>query len=1239
MKFFHSNLQKLTKVFINCRLTFLLLGLFLQSASGQLITDSSNGWPRQISEANGSWSSGKLLDDGLAEDAAFTPFSEMRRYDFTFIEGGQMYYFDGENSYPKIGKYVMAPSEDEYAVKRWVSQSRGKVTVVLDVQLILKSVNGVGVSMRHNGEEVYTQSLGREGEVLCDTKVIPLVLKKGDILDFLVSSRGDHHNDWTYLNAKIMKGNTLFQDAGVYLPFDEEIDFPSDGLAVREGRVPNSLKVAEMEEEIAKGTLMMARRKRSVDFTGKGRHATLDRVLEHPMWSPGVRGNAISVSSSNTIGRLDAEGIGKQAEALTVSFWMAPNGLERNQYASMISTKGNDCVGFSIAPEKYEGHPIEFRIISDIHNHLDQPAEEKKMLGLIRANGVATRAHEWTHVTGVWRSGKRFELYLNGKLAVASDDPPKGSLDIDEWLLGASGHMMDRRGRYFCGLLDELVIFPKAVTPKRVASIYQQTLQRARPEVKEGCGYLRREEWYQKINHTTIQSLYRDPKFHKGPHDVWCMGGSETGRYSSRYLAKRIRGYVRAPESGHYQFWLASTGASEMSLSPNERKFDKTRMIELSRELGNGKGISPNHGQPYDIYRNQASDLVYLEKGQKYFLEIVQTQGGINSGNIQLAWRPPAGERQLIDPENLFFYRPESDNNDLDDDYLPDDWEKKYGLDPQNAGTQDASLQGERGDFDQDGLTNHEEYLAGTDPTNSDTDGDGFSDGEEAHTFHSDPLRKEGDQGRSVAKIAPQDYSHSDHDWINIDGTLVSNHYRGRIEWTFEVPIAGAYYYELALRLQHTIGVSSEVPLKLFLDDRLIAYEKLDFHHDKLRIWRVLGSPIAAGTHRLTLHIENDLLRRSVGILGVEVFAPTGIDQNGDGLPDWYASALYDGTTVAAHAATSAVSPFFIEGTVAQAQDSASGGESAVFVNGTPARALGQHHWYADVPLGDTENELKLTLPDGRELARNITWTTTNILKSQDLRIRPGDTLKFGAINPKGAARNGRLQINGSAPIQISADQPYQHTFTESGQYKLIGRSAKGGRRIRINVEVVQAALPARVSTVLNLARDLPLLEAQYSQGVHFSGSEGLLTELFTHSQTGVPQLRVVSTRSAPQMLAARLYENGPIITTAEVPVITLVNSLSQGSTLTFSSGAPQGYERLHAPLVVLGLPEGAYVELSIFRSGIIFTDGSSVKRLYAADFEDGLAFVDFLFPKNLPGGYCHHLSIYDADGTRLSGQ
>jgi len=46
--------------------------------------------------------------------------------------------------------------------------------------------------------------------------------------------------------------------------------------------------------------------------------------------------------------------------------------------------------------------------------------------------------------------------------------------------------------------------------------------------------------------------------------------------------------------------------------------------------------------------------------------------------------------------------------------------------------------------------------------------------------------------------------------------------------------------------------------------------------------------------------------------------------------------------------------------------------------------------------------------------------------------------------------------------------------------------------------------------------------------------------------------------------------------------------------------------------------------------------DGSTVKELRAENFRNGVAYVDFRYPADMAGGYCHYTDVYDADGRHL---
>ncbi|MBD3361298.1 hypothetical protein GF358_00745 [Candidatus Woesearchaeota archaeon] len=80
---------------------------------------------------------------------------------------------------------------------------------------------------------------------------------------------------------------------------------------------------------------------------------------------------------------------------------------------------------------------------------------------------------------------------------------------------------------------------------------------------------------------------------------------------------------------------------------------------------------------------------------------------------------PDTPADELVDSRGCSKSQRDSDNDGMDDD-----WELKYGLDPDDSG--DAEK-----DRDSDGLSNLEEFGYGTDPTNKDSDSDKWSDGKE----------------------------------------------------------------------------------------------------------------------------------------------------------------------------------------------------------------------------------------------------------------------------------------------------------------------------------------------------------------------------------------------------------------------------------------------------------------------------------------------------------------------------
>jgi len=152
------------------------------------------------------------------------------------------------------------------------------------------------------------------------------------------------------------------------------------------------------------------------------------------------------------------------------------------------------------------------------------------------------------------------------------------------------------------------------------------------------------------------------------------------------------------------------------SLARSQGRFDLLASVGTVRDAY--YGISPYWLDRYGIsLRNEAdtrldTDLDGLSLAEEYHyltnpLDPDSDDDGYPDGQEVDRGYSPTGEGRL----------------DMNGNGIPDDWEAGYGLPTdRDVGHEDA---------DADSLSNADEYAHGTDPTVSDTDGDGFDDGRE----------------------------------------------------------------------------------------------------------------------------------------------------------------------------------------------------------------------------------------------------------------------------------------------------------------------------------------------------------------------------------------------------------------------------------------------------------------------------------------------------------------------------
>ncbi|MGI4021563.1 MAG: PA14 domain-containing protein [Janthinobacterium lividum] len=97
--------------------------------------------------------------------------------------------------------------------------------------------------------------------------------------------------------------------------------------------------------------------------------------------------------------------------------------------------------------------------------------------------------------------------------------------------------------------------------------------------------------------------------------------------------ASRIRGYICAPQTGNYTFWLAGDDAAELYISTDDNPSNKVRIANL---------LSWTSFREWNKFASQKSNAITLQTGKKYYIEVLHKQGG-GGDNLSVQWQLPDG--------------------------------------------------------------------------------------------------------------------------------------------------------------------------------------------------------------------------------------------------------------------------------------------------------------------------------------------------------------------------------------------------------------------------------------------------------------------------------------------------------------------------------------------------------------------------------------------------------------------
>ena len=395
----------------------------------------------------------------------------------------------------------------------------------------------------------------------------------------------------------------------------------------------------------------------------------------------------------------------------------------------------------------------------------------------------------------------------------------------------------------------------------------------------------------------------------------------------------------------------------------------------------------------------------------------------------------------MISAQNISY---DHDPNDLDDDCLPDDWERANGLSASDNG-RTARSEGQFGDRDHDGLANGEEWRLGTRPDRADTDGDGIDDRVEVQVLKTDALRPDVNAFHLVSRLDATHYVAATGSWASRGASVVNASAGGSLDYSIHLQTANVYLLGVDYETIRDGRLAGPYDLVLSIDGHHAGRKSVTLAPGEPGRFRVMTPWMEPGPHTIRVELQNAHPNRLVEIKQITFEEVLGPDQDGNGRADWVDARLsrYRSTGLPGD---SRVSPVCIEGF---------GRHDAVYLNGLEIFPEPNQTWFANVVLDEqAPTTLELRFPVHRESGA-IAWTPTDVLFGGETVLRSGDALLLTA-GPTTAGGGYRLNINGE---QVGAGAPGEiipFRFDSPGEFwvrataNIDGQAVTGTHRVTV---------------------------------------------------------------------------------------------------------------------------------------------------------------------------------------------
>ena len=146
------------------------------------------------------------------------------------------------------------------------------------------------------------------------------------------------------------------------------------------------------------------------------------------------------------------------------------------------------------------------------------------------------------------------------------------------------------------------------------------------------------------ITGSDVADLTGNLNFPDSPNAIETLGAFESPTNSGNNFGRRIVGFVHAPTTGPYTFYLAADESAELWLSNTEFESGKALIASVD---------SATDPQEWDADPSQRSVTVYLAAGQKYFIEALHKESTA-ADHLSVGWIKPGSDSiELVSGEYL----------------------------------------------------------------------------------------------------------------------------------------------------------------------------------------------------------------------------------------------------------------------------------------------------------------------------------------------------------------------------------------------------------------------------------------------------------------------------------------------------------------------------------------------------------------------------------------------------------